>query len=569
MSLKIEKLESILGSHDFQFKEVSKPDSIDDSFYENRYIESLNNNSINYELSDLQQFQATIQHFKDLTEPISQFLTNFNQELIKLSTELNNLKSKSLNLTSDLSKRQEIENIYTPIINDLIISPDLIRNIFNGEINENWCDDLLFLNDKQEIYNKYFNDEKFKGMKSLPNFQKLLNYLNLKCVDRIKNYMIKKIKSLRTIGTSSQIVQNDLLKNKYIFKYLMEKEPKLAQELQDAYILTMSWYYKSHFKRYLRSLEKMKIYPSDKTFLIGATSSESYFRKQQQPIIKDYNIGKRYEIINAQDPTVILGHIAESNNVQFHMEIGFRSFNLALVDNGSVEYLFLIEFFNLKNENAIVKFNEIFKQSYELGNEYTKRLISETFDIFGVLILIRLSQALIFELQKRRIPTLENYFNLTMIILWPKFQHLIDLNCESMKRSSSKVSVFSSIDTNPNGSNKPHFLTVRFVNLIVGFLKLNFKHQETIQQHTTQEPLYNSCVRLRMEFESIMTKINSKINYSKKDDFSFLLNNYSYIYSQLLQFENEGDADADTTTYDDLVKDELEHFKLLVDAYKV
>lgn len=50
------------------------------------------------------------------------------------------------------------------------------------------------------------------------------------------------------------------------------------------------------------------------------------------------------------------------------MEIGFRSFNLALIDNAAVEYQFLTDFFQLKNgEEATKSFNKIFDRTFQHG----------------------------------------------------------------------------------------------------------------------------------------------------------------------------------------------------------
>lgn len=51
------------------------------------------------------------------------------------------------------------------------------------------------------------------------------------------------------------------------------------------------------------------------------------------------------------------------------MEIGFRSFNLALLDNAVVEYQFLTDFFRVKNGDQVTKvFNSIFDRTLQHGH---------------------------------------------------------------------------------------------------------------------------------------------------------------------------------------------------------
>lgn len=548
-------LKDILQSGDFTQPEINPNlinlDKIDitrkHSLEEIRYLSS--QHSINHVAAErnhqqLLEFEKKINEFELLLIPLAEYLDNFNKGLENLSKELQNLKTKSMDLTKNLEKRKELEKNYIPIVTDLIIPPDVIKEIYNSEINSKWCENLQFLTDKSLIYEKYSQDPEFTNMKSLDNLKKLLSILMNKTIERIKNFMILKIKKLRVVGTSSQNVQQELLQSKEICPFLLQHYPNLYDELLKAYIFTMRWYYRSHFTRYLTSLEKLKLNQFDQNYLIGG--QQSFFQKNSN--ILDYTIGKRFQIINAEDPTVMLAQIAESNPLTSNIEIGFRSFNLALIDNGSVEYLFLTEFFQSKNIELINNsFDEIFQPTYTIGIQYTKRLIYQTFDIFGLLLLIRLSQSLIFELQKRKIPVIENYLNLQLITLWPNFQKLIDLNCENLKRSSLKSSAISEIN-----SLNPHFLTIQFTNLVYGFLKLSNSNEILIE--SKQEPLFNSIIRLRSEFESVLTKLSKNLKSNKSEAFLYL--NYNYILSFLESCEGE------------LADLEIEHFKLLVKAFE-
>lgn len=540
-----EALRNILGSNDYEDGDDEKQYDLKEldltkggSLEEIRYLITTDENTKDEhdeEFEDLIKFKSTVELFNKIITPLGDYLLDFNNKLIELSKELENLKSKSLNLSQNLSTRQQLESKYTPIVSDLIIPPDVIKSIYNGDISQSWCDNLQFLQEKTQIYQQY--QKKYPNLKSLITLTKILDSLYIKAIERIKNFMVAKVKALRTIGTPSQVIQNQLIQCREIYPFLKARAPSLALEIRQAYVYTMKWYYHAHFQRYLQSLSKLTLHVIDKESLIGGT--QSIFKKSASVI--DYSLGKRDQIITAQDPTVMPAQIAEYNHLKFHMETGFRSFNLAMVDNGSVEYLFLMEFFQMDAEvNGL--FEQIFTDTFQLGISYTKELIQNTFDVYGVLILIRLSQGLVFELQRRRIPVIEDYLNLQLITLWPKFQNLIDLNCENMKRSSSKSSSISGLKPTTT-----HPLTLQFTNLLTGFLKLT-----GIDQQTTQEPLYNSIQRLRNDYESVLTKISKNL----KQNELFLYNNYSFVLGILTECEGA------------LADSETEHFKLLVEAYK-
>lgn len=447
-------------------------------------------------------YQDSLEEFGAVLSPLELFLTNFNGELAAMSSELESLKVQALSLSSNLDRKRELEQRYSPLVGDLAIPPEVVKEVFNGEVNGNWCELLLVLEDKRLLYDKY-KDDKLGSMEQL---SKLLDALNVRALERIKQFMITQIKQLRIVGTPSQVVQSRMLNAKEAFLFLQKREPSLALELRQAYVYTMRWYYREHFHRYTMSLEKLRIPPMDKSILIGG--SQSYFHTQQN----EYTVGKRANMITAEDPTVMPAQIAEHNPTTQYIETGYRSFNLALCDNASVEYLFIVEFFG-GDANALLE--QIFDPTYKLGSSYTKALITSTYDIFGVLILIRLSQSLIYELQKRRIPMVEDYFNLQMILLWPRFQQLVDANCENMKRAAVKSSSISSITVS-----KPHPLTVQFANLIYGF-------QQLTARPGTQEPLSQSMSRLCHDYESVMTKLGKNTKQSEL----FLYKQYGHVLS--------------------------------------
>ncbi len=183
-------------------------------------------------------------------------------------------------------------------------------------------------------------------------------------------------------------------------------------------------------------------------------------------------------------------------------------------------------------------------------------MIAETFDSFGILICIRISQKLQFELQHRRIPILDDYFNLQLITLWPRFQVIIDANCDSIRRASTKSSFYGS-----NDSVAPHQMTQHFASFVSGLLKLSNNDLDTKQS----EPLSASLTRLQNDFESALTKLStvigsahdkkkSNVNAFKREQ--FLYNNY-FLVTTILS-ENEGEY----------AEEQIKHFKTLTEAFE-
>ena len=90
-------------------------------------------------------------------------------------------------------------------------------------------------------------------------------------IERIRDYLVSQIKSLRSPNINAQIIQQRaFLAYKDLYAFLTKHHPQLAEEIGQAYSNTMRWYYLSHFTRYKQALEKMPLYTVDMTDALGA-----------------------------------------------------------------------------------------------------------------------------------------------------------------------------------------------------------------------------------------------------------------------------------------------------------
>lgn len=221
-------------------------------------------------------------------------------------------------------------------------------------------------------------------------------------------------------------------------------------------------------------------------------------------------------------------YLAEDSTATHYLEVPFRNFNLALVDNASAEYAFLTEFFPYDSAHPVWrKFTEIFEPTFALGQKLTRTLIENTTDCLGVLMCVRINQHFAFELQRRRTPALDSYINATNMLLWPRLQIIMDMHGGSIRKATSMLPgrVTSSLSLTGGDSSKqsaaPHLMTQRFGQLLQGILALS-------DDASDDEPVSSSLGRLRSDFEAFLTKLSKGISDARKRE-RFLLNNYSLI----------------------------------------
>lgn len=552
---------------------------------------------IDERLMKLKRYEKLVDESMCCLKPLSDSLNIFETELKKLSNQMEFLQKRSALLNVEIEEKKQLDSLLTPLINDLAIPPDIVRSIIKDPVNNKWTENLEFIEEKRQIYKRRLENT---GSGSIPScslrdLSHLLDLLEQKCLERIRNYLVIQIKQLRRAPTASQLIQKEMLSCKYIFTFLSSHNSKLALELRQAYCYTMRWYYYRNFVIYLSSLEKLKLNLVDKSVLLGYPKEESStagglylfshnsHNNTSEIDINEYliNIPKRFETLMSQDETAMLGQIAETNRTKYWIETGFKNFNQALMDNVSTEYLFLNEFFEVHSLEDATKFSDlIFKPIYKLGYNYTRFLINNTYDIFGCLIMVRLTQGYQYEVQHRRVPVLENYLNYQLMVLWPRFQGLIDENCKSVRKAASSSTLIRSISKSVM---IPLSITQNFGMIITNLIRLSSNLMLEIE---TWEPLTNSVIRLIEEFENCITKLGSTISNKKKQNI-FLYNNFQLIYTMLNnEMEEEGEAREranrksqerkdievksvveDLEGKKTLAETERDHFKKLVDAY--
>ena len=542
----------------------------------------------------------------NIIPPLKEYLTSFNTRLSEYTSELGFIRNKSGELKNLLDFNSKKLSEISPLVNDLIIPPSVINDIISGKINKQWQDNIGFVRDKEAIYAKYRREpgdsNEIDGVAATvvhpKDFYKLVHLLEiLKSIilERSKQFLLSKIRLIRSAKPiPCQKVQMQMLQVKEIFKFLLENNYSLALEIRQAYAYSMRWYYKQYFGRYIRSLTILQFKPIDTQYTLGnvqinsnsasnsnSTSlfssylSTSYNFKPTittEKLNEYFQIRKRLLILTQEDNTVMVSQIAENNNNKDNfIEVGFKNLNLALLDNCTVEFNFLRDFFQISDNFDEVRalLEQIFQPTFVSALTYVENVLSNTnvYDVFGTLICIRIANQLIEESKIRGL-AIDSYFSDQLLILWPKFQKLMDWQSESLsKLSGAQLKLPESSDLST-----PCDLTISFTYFLQSLLTLSthtFRNDAVSEEREStdmlniegsvenstvslpqdvttpnkddlsadnigssiSEPLSNSINRIRNAFEIVMTKIGK----STKSPERFLSINYLYIYNSIQQ----------------------------------
>ncbi|KAK0629774.1 hypothetical protein B0T17DRAFT_606919 [Bombardia bombarda] len=503
-----------------------------------------------------EDLHRSIRACDDILSSVESNLTSFRNDLAAVSADIESLQARSTALNVRLENRKAVEKGLAPVVEELSVSPLVITKISDGHIDEAWVKVLAEVDKRAAAYKKSAAQVQSKA---LADMGPLLEKLILKAVERIRDFLVAQIKALRSPHINAQIIQQqNFLKFKDLFSFLQKHQPVLAGEICLAYMNTMRWYYLNQFTRYEKALEKIKLHVLDKNDVLGhedvsrRTTVLSGSKVTGAPH-DAFNLGRRIEILKTTNQLAMSSYLAEEDQSTHYLEAPFRNFNLALIDNATAEYTFLASFFSPALSFSVISrhFNYIFEPTFGIGQALTKQLVADTFDGLGLLLCVRLNQHFNFELQRRRVPAVDNYINGTAMVLWPRLQSVMDAHCESVKALTAALpSRAASAAAAKMASAAPHVVTQRFGQLLHGILTLSTEAGD-------DEPVVASLHRLRNDLEVFLTKAsNASFGADKRKRERFLYNNYSLILTII--------SDAGGK----LAVEQQEHFEALKAAFQ-
>jgi vacuolar protein sorting-associated protein 52 len=501
-----------------------------------------------------EDFHNSISRCDDVLSSVESYLTSFQAELGQVSTEIEMLQERSMQMNAKLENRRKIEKRLGPAVEEASVSPQTVKAIAEGPVDEQFVQALHEIETRFEPINSKTLET--GSVKALEDLIPLLENLKAKAIERIRDFIVAQIKALRSPNINAQVVQQQtLIKNKELYSFLARNHIILAEEIGQAYVNTMKWYYNSNFNRYQQALEKLQLHYFDQHDTLGTDPSTTRRNvlsatKTPQPQHDAFNLGRRADPLKAMNEAAISSYHAEENKSLHYIETPFRNFNLALMDNVCAEYSVVNELFSTSSFQQISrKVIDIFEPAFSIGHGLTKQLIENTTDCLGVLLCVRLNQHFAFEMQRRKVPVADSYINFTNILLWPRFQKLMDMHCESLKRvptstnrgASAAFSLIGGTDTSKT-SVAPHTITQRFGQFLHGILTLSAEAGD-------DEPIANSLGRLRSEYEALMMKLAKNAGDASKRS-RLLYNNYSLVLTII------------SDTQGKLAEEQKEHFRI-------
>ncbi|KAJ7547394.1 hypothetical protein O6H91_08G084000 [Diphasiastrum complanatum] len=361
------------------------------------------------ESDNLVSLHAQIRDCDCILMQMEALLGGFQADLGSISSEIKSLQEQSKSMGLKLRNRRVAELKLARFVEDIVIPPNMVDIIIDGEVNEEYVRNLQILSKKVHFINE---DPAAKVSAAYKDVEPEVEKLRLKAVAKAREFIMQKLYALRKPKTNIQILQqNVLLKYKYLATFLREHGKEVYPEVRAAYVDTMNKVYSTHFRTYIQALEKLQLDIVTRNDLLGVEDSRStgLFSRGRESLKNRsavFALGDRANMLKEIDQPAIIPHIAEAGGSKYTYEILFRSLHKLLMDTATSEYLFCYNFFG---EDAV--FNEIFAGPFAVIDEHLNAVLTNCYDAIGLMIIIRVTYQHQLIMSRRRIPCLDSYFD--------------------------------------------------------------------------------------------------------------------------------------------------------------
>ncbi|KAF8663429.1 hypothetical protein AX16_000999 [Volvariella volvacea WC 439] len=432
------------------------------------------------------ELHEQVQTSVNLLDSLESFLSTFQKDLSAVSGQISELQDRSKDIDNRLRSRRRIEKPLSNLITDLTIPPSLAKTILDTEVSEQW-------NEAIEDFERRMETVKSRTrVKAARDLSEVAEGLRIVAATKLRSFFLALFQPIRSsVTTNMQVMQTSIiLKYAPLFSFLQRQAPNVAQELQRSYIGAARVYYETGFRRYARSLTAVKARTIEKFTLITA--------KEESPIDP-----QRLAHASIDGPGVTLSYMADDRNHKEPLEALWRSLLLVFMDNATSEYAFIAEFFlppsscsdiansslsptallspertsfqdsrsisgsELATPRAVsnpvpiiaqsanatkqdkANLDSIWKQIFDPVLEYTQAFLRSTLDptppTVPLLTMIRLTEDVATEIQKRSSPPVETFVYALRIQMWPIFQKTMSEHIEALKKlaEGGSLSYFS------------------------------------------------------------------------------------------------------------------------------
>ncbi|KAF8450537.1 Vps52-domain-containing protein [Boletus edulis BED1] len=481
------------------------------------------------------EFHDQVETGVRLLDSLESFLSTFQRDLSAVSGQISDLQERSTNIDNRLKSRRKIEKPLSSLISDLTIPPTLATTLLDTEVGEAW---IPAVTDFERRLNALRARSRVKAARELVD---VVEALRIVTATKLRAFFLALLNTIKnSVTTNMQVLQSSgFLKYRSLFGFLKRQAEPVAKEIQDSYISAARTYYETAFRRYIRSLGSLRSRVTEKFESIATVSAED------DGIRVDF---ERLTYAKLEGPAVILAYQADDKTYKEPLEAILRSLFLVLTDNATAEYSFVASFFfagplgpsPFAEEQEIVtpephdlrtpvpnpgvgepqgldrlaimdkaertELSALWKKIFDPALEYTKTFLNSVIESLPpaapLLTMVRLTEAVTTEVQKRQCSPLETFFFTMRLQLWPVFQKVVSEHCDSLKKLSERPSGYF--------SKAPVTTDALVMNICKCYISL-FQSLVLLTEQSEETMIFSNLFRLQQELNKLVLRHTEQI----------------------------------------------------------
>lgn len=361
-------------------------------------------------------------------DSLSSILTTFSSDLGAVSHQISTLKQRSAHLDEELRrKRQEEEPLGRLLDRGLVLDPKVVEKIFDTEPDQSWKGAIKELERSIEATRRPLDQLATAGSSSsgsssrrrtssaapspsmsrrqsatssvtrgaattsngvdlttpsldagysscLAEASSIADSCKLMASSKIRSHLVSPFQLMRaSVTTNLQVLQTSVLlpHHQPLYAFLARQMPRVAIDVQRAYVAAARLYFETGYRRYARSMGQVRkrgagqrgsgggegsITDSPSTssssfatlggFLGGGSSTSKPGATTADPYLITSSRLSYASLPDEEDaPPIILGYMGDDSSFSAPPEAVLRSMSLVFFDNACSEYTFLVRYF--------------------------------------------------------------------------------------------------------------------------------------------------------------------------------------------------------------------------------
>eukprot|EP00357_Protocruzia_adherens_P021869 CAMPEP_0114993284 /NCGR_PEP_ID=MMETSP0216-20121206/12440_1 /TAXON_ID=223996 /ORGANISM="Protocruzia adherens, Strain Boccale" /LENGTH=685 /DNA_ID=CAMNT_0002356901 /DNA_START=49 /DNA_END=2106 /DNA_ORIENTATION=+ len=501
---------------------------------------------------EVAQLYKQIKYADSVLSKMDTMLSSFKSNLEGISNEIRFLQDRSMKMNISLQNRKDLEDKLDKFLQAVVLTPDMIYDLTEKEINEDYIQTL----DSFNLKLRYLQENDLSNSLAMSELEPEIVKLKQKVCAKVRLFLMSKLQELRKPKTNLQILQQNVLtKFSSLMKFLKDNSTDIYFEILTLYTDIMSKIYFAYFKSYVAESSKFideYMSKNDQIIQEEVVQKMSIFGSSKvstKERIDIFALNGRDTLLKEIESDPIVFHVQQKNQ-RVVIEKVFRSQNQLLIDTVSSEFFFAIEFFSLKADECNPVFKATFSRTLQILLDAATQSISASFDIIGILLMIQINDSHRHVMQRRRIPTLDYYFDKLNIMLWPRFKLLFDNNHSSMNRAATKKFAVQSASVHDVVRKYSDFMVMLF----------------TLIPNNNAEMITHGVGTMRASMLQLINRLSATLK--GKNQLCFVISNLEFLVSQFLSTECQNLA-SETEFFETELRNRLDQFsdQLIFESY--